>query len=181
VADITERKQIERKLRDAAATDFLTGLPNRRQIMERMDQEIARIQRDLDAVATVLMFDLDHFKAVNDVYGHATGDEVLKHFAHILLDELRKVDAAGRIGGEEFAVILAGAGMEEAQAFAERVRARMEATPLLQCGRSITVTVSIGIAAMRASDGCVAMSLTRADTALYCAKQAGRNRIEASL
>ncbi|HZV65737.1 MAG TPA: diguanylate cyclase [Telluria sp.] len=181
VSDITERKQIERKLRDAAATDFLTGLPNRRQVMGHMEQELARIQRELDAVATVLMFDLDHFKAVNDVYGHATGDEVLKHFAHILLSELRKVDAAGRIGGEEFAVVLAGAGMEEAQAFAERVRARMETTPLSHCGRSITVTVSIGIAAMHAADGSAATALTRADAALYCAKQAGRNRIEASL
>jgi len=181
VSDITERKQIERKLRDAAATDFLTGLPNRRQVMGHMEQELARIQRELDAVATVLMFDLDHFKAVNDVYGHATGDEVLKHFAHILLSELRKVDAAGRIGGEEFAVVLAGAGMEEAQAFAERVRARMETTPLSHCGRGITVTVSIGIAAMHAADGSAATALTRADAALYCAKQAGRNRIEASL
>jgi diguanylate cyclase (GGDEF)-like protein/PAS domain S-box-containing protein len=180
VADITERKQIEAQLRDAASTDFLTGLPNRRHFMGRMEQELARVQRDPHLHSTVLMFDLDHFKAINDVYGHAAGDEVLLHFGRILQHELRKVDAAGRIGGEEFAVILSGAGSEAAVLFAQRVRQRLGAVPLRVGTHSIEVTVSSGLARLRANDLNVNASLSRADGALYRAKEAGRNRVEAA-
>ncbi len=130
--------------------------------------------------SAVLMFDLDHFKAVNDRYGHATGDEVLKHFAQLLGPELRRVDAAGRIGGEEFAVLLSGADTQDAYAFATRVRARLAATPLHAGGIDIGVTVSIGIAPLRASDAGVGDALARADAALYRAKELGRDRIETS-
>lgn len=178
IADITTHKQLERKLHDAAATDFLTGLPNRRHIMERMEQELSRIQRDPGALSAVLMFDLDLFKAINDRYGHAMGDEVLKHFSAILRHELRKVDSVGRIGGEEFAIILSGADMEDAARFAERVRTRLASTPLCDGGVCINVTVSIGIAAMLAEDASTTNSLSRADTALYQAKQGGRDRVK---
>ena len=178
VSDITEHKLLEQRLHDAAATDFLTGLPNRRQIMARMEQEYGRMQRDSAALTAVLMFDLDLFKSINDRHGHAMGDEVLKHFSGILQLELRKVDSVGRIGGEEFAIILSGADMEDAARFAERVRARLAAAPL-RCGDTcIAVTVSIGIAAMLADDPSINNSLSRADAALYQAKQGGRDRVK---
>jgi diguanylate cyclase (GGDEF)-like protein/PAS domain S-box-containing protein len=178
VADITEHKQLERQLQDAAATDFLTGLPNRRHIMARMEQELARVQRDPSALAAVLMFDLDLFKEINDRHGHAMGDEVLKHFSQVLLQELRKVDSVGRIGGEEFAIILSGADMADAFGFAERVRTRLAGSPLRDGDLLIPVTVSIGISAMAPDDITVTASLSRADTALYQAKQSGRNRVK---
>lgn len=178
IADITAHKQLEQQLHDAAATDVLTGLPNRRHIMARMEQELARIQRDPAALSAVLMFDLDLFKSINDCYGHAMGDEVLKHFSKILQHELRKVDSVGRIGGEEFAIILSGADMDDAERFAERVRARLAAAPLIDGEVRINVTVSIGIAAMLTEDVSIANSLSRADSALYQAKQGGRDRVK---
>lgn len=177
VSDISARKQIEQQLQNAAATDFLTGLPNRRHIMMRMEQELARIERDAAALSAVLMFDLDFFKQINDTYGHAIGDEVLKHFAGILQHELRKIDAVGRIGGEEFAILLSGADMDDAKRFAERVRERLAGAPLQRGQLCIAVTVSIGISAMLADDTSIAASLSRADTALYAAKQDGRDRV----
>lgn len=178
VADITERKHIEAALRDAASTDFLTGLPNRRHFIARMEQELARVQRDARATTSVMMFDLDHFKLINDLHGHAAGDEVLKHFSRILHHELRKVDAAGRIGGEEFAVALAGADPDHSMRFAQRVRDRLASMPVRVGVHLVNVTVSVGIAAMRALDLSVNSSLSRADTALYHAKELGRNRVE---
>ena len=178
ISDITAHKQLEQQLHDAAATDFLTGLPNRRHIMARMELELARIQRDPAALSAVMMFDLDMFKAINDHYGHAMGDDVLKHFSGILRHELRKVDSVGRIGGEEFAIILSGADLHDAARFAERVRARLAAAPLVDGELCIAVTVSIGIAAMLADDAGIANSLSRADTALYQAKQGGRDRVK---
>ncbi|MES2317359.1 MAG: diguanylate cyclase [Pseudomonadota bacterium] len=178
ISDITAHKQLEHRLHDAAATDFLTGLPNRRHIMARLEQELARVQRDPASLAAVLMFDLDLFKSINDRYGHAMGDEVLKHFSAMLLLELRKVDSVGRIGGEEFAIILSGADMDDAARFAERVRARLAGAPLISGETRIAVTVSIGIAAMRADDESINNSLSRADAALYRAKQGGRDRIK---
>ena len=177
VADITQHKLLERQLQEAAATDFLTGLPNRRHIILRMEQELARVQRDIPALAAVLMFDLDLFKDINDRHGHAMGDEVLRHFSDVLLQELRKVDSVGRIGGEEFLVVLSGADMADACGFGERVRARLAAAPLCQGAVPIPVTVSIGIAAMLADDTSITASMSRADAALYEAKQAGRDRV----
>ncbi|MFL6659404.1 MAG: diguanylate cyclase [Massilia sp.] len=178
VSDISAHKKLEKQLHDAAATDFLTGLPNRRHIMERMEQEFARLQRDHASLVAVLMFDLDLFKGINDRYGHAIGDEVLKHFSKILLHELRKVDSVGRIGGEEFAILLSGADMDDAARFAARVRARLAANPMREGDVTIALTVSIGIAAMRVDDADIASSLSRADSALYQAKQGGRDRIK---
>ncbi|MES2900726.1 MAG: diguanylate cyclase [Pseudomonadota bacterium] len=178
ISDITDHKRLELQLKDAAATDFLTGLPNRRHIMARMEQELGRLQRDANELAAVLMFDLDLFKDINDVHGHAMGDEVLKHVGAILTNELRKVDSVGRIGGEEFAIILSGAELADAVRFAERVRSRLEKSPLRAGGQTIDITVSIGVSAMLASDVDTAASLSRADEALYLAKRRGRNRVQ---
>ncbi|MEO8600910.1 MAG: GGDEF domain-containing protein, partial [bacterium] len=126
----------------------------------------------------VLMCDLDHFKIINDSHGHAIGDLVLKHFATILGNALRKNDAVGRIGGEEFAVVLSGAGVAEATAFALRVQQQIAETPLVAGDKTISVTVSIGIAVMAATDASADAPLNRSDLALYRAKENGRNRIE---
>lgn len=181
IRDITERKRAEAELREMATTDFLTGLANRRHFIARMTDELARLQRLDNPYAAVLMLDLDHFKRINDTYGHATGDAILKHFAVLIRDELRKIDTVGRVGGEEFAIILPGANLEEAKIFAERLRQKVESTPLTLDGQVIPVTVSIGITSMEASDASAYTALIRADEALYSAKENGRNRVEVSI
>lgn len=178
ITDVTEHKRIEAELREFATIDALTQLPNRRYFMMQIEAELARIQRDNSRPAAVLMCDLDYFKLVNDKWGHAVGDLALRHFASTLRKELRKSDIAGRIGGEEFAVVLRGADIAEAIAFARRVQQRMMATPLFQGAQPIALTLSVGIAATQATDVSAALSLSRADTALYRAKERGRNRIE---
>lgn len=178
ITDVTERKQIEIELQGFATIDFLTQLPNRRYFMTRMEEELARIQRIGGARAAVLMCDLDHFKLINDSHGHAIGDLVLKHFAVILRNALRKNDTVGRVGGEEFAVVLSDAGLDEASIFAQRVRKQIAETPLVFGTSRIAVTVSIGIAIMNAADDNTDASLSRSDMALYRAKESGRNRIE---
>ena len=177
ITDITERKRLDIELQEFATTDFLTRLPNRRHFMARMQEELARIHRGQPGSA-VLMCDLDHFKKINDTHGHAAGDMVLKHFAGVLQEELRKNDIAGRIGGEEFAVVLSGATLVSATLFAERMRQRMVGQTLTIAGQPLAVTVSIGIAVMLASDAHVEAVLSRSDSALYRAKDAGRNCIE---
>lgn len=178
VTDVTERKRTEMELQEFATMDFLTQLPNRRYFMARMEEELARIQSVAGTCAAVLMCDLDHFKIINDSYGHATGDLVLKHFAIILRDALRKHDTVGRVGGEEFAFILSGVGVTEANIFAKRVQKQIAETPLVVGDQTILVTVSIGIAVMNATDASADASLSRGDMALYRAKESGRNRIE---
>ena len=175
--DITERKRIESELEEMATTDFLTGLPNRRHFLVRLEEELARMQRIQGQRAAVLMLDLDHFKRVNDCFGHATGDNVLRHFAAVIRRELRKIDTAGRIGGEEFAIILSGADRASAEVFAERLRLKVADTPLVLGGQVIQLTVSIGVAALHAKDANADAAFVRADRALYRAKENGRNRV----
>lgn len=175
--DITERKQIEARLQEHANTDFLTRLPNRRYFMERIDLELKRIGRHEAKPAAVLLCDLDHFKAINDRWGHAVGDQALSHFAGILLGQLRKTDIAGRIGGEEFAIILPGGTIDDAQAFVARLQAALASTPLPACA-AIALTASIGITRMDHTDSHTEHVLARCDAALYRAKTAGRNRME---
>ncbi len=181
ITDITERKRIELELQEFATIDFLTQLPNRRFFMGRMSDELARTRRFGRTGAAVLMCDLDHFKTINDSYGHATGDLVLRHFADILHNELRAVDTAGRVGGEEFAVVLPGSGVDDAHIFAARVQKKLADTPLIKGNQAISLTVSIGIAMMNTTDASPDAALSRSDKALYQAKENGRNRIEAVL
>lgn len=178
ISDVTERKRIEIELQEFATIDFLTQLPNRRHFMTRMEEELAQIHRVAGMRTAVLMCDLDHFKAINDSYGHASGDLVLRHFATILRAELRKNDTVGRVGGEEFAVILSGVSSADAHAFAQRVQQQIAATPLVIDDMTIPVTVSIGIAFMSENDASADAPLSRSDTALYHAKNSGRNRIQ---
>jgi diguanylate cyclase (GGDEF)-like protein len=181
ITDVTERKRIEFELEGFATIDFLTQLPNRRYFIQRMEEELARIQRVAGARTAVLMCDLDHFKNINDCYGHAVGDLVLKHFAGILRDELRKIDTAGRVGGEEFAIVLGHAGIDEAMIFARRLQKKVARLPLVNGDATIPVTLSIGIAVMKVTDSCTDAALSRGDIALYRAKESGRNRIEADV
>ncbi|MCL7462407.1 diguanylate cyclase [Pseudomonas sp. NW5] len=178
ITDVTERKRIEAELLEFATTDFLTQLPNRRHLMSQIEAELAHMQRSADHCTAVLMCDLDHFKSINDQWGHATGDLALRHFAGILRAQLRKSDMAGRIGGEEFAVLLRGANLAEAMAFARRVQQQLAQAPLQHGEQCIAMTLSIGVAVLMASDTSVDAALSRSDMALYRAKSSGRNRIE---
>jgi len=176
--DITERKKLEAELREQASTDALTGLPNRRQFLLRLEEELERVRRQTTREACVLMLDLDHFKRINDQYGHAAGDSLLRHFANILRQELRAADTAGRMGGEEFAVILPGTGLQAARGFSERVLQKLAAQSMSFGTHQVQVTVSIGIAAIEVDDLSADAVLSRADAALYQAKGGGRNQVQ---
>lgn len=178
ITDVTERKQIEAELQVFATTDSLTQLPNRRHFMQQFDAELARVQRTAGHRATILMFDLDHFKAINDRWGHSVGDQALRHFATILCSQLRKTDSAGRMGGEEFAVVLSDASIEQAVMFAQRIQSELAKAPVLHADEPIPLAVSVGIATINASDSNAEATLSRSDMALYRAKRGGRNRIE---
>jgi len=175
--DVTERKERELELRRLATTDILTGLPNRRHFLERLDQELARFHR-FGKPTALLMIDIDHFKQVNDNYGHAMGDAVLRHFADLTLGSLRKLDLAGRLGGEEFAIMLPGADAEGARLYAERLRQKVENHPCLSAAHHVAITVSVGLTLFTDTDTGADLPLARADAALYRAKQNGRNRVE---
>ncbi len=178
ITDVTERKRIEAELKEFATIDFMTQLPNRRHFMVQIEAELARIQRAKAGIAAILMCDLDHFKLINDTWGHAVGDRTLRHFAAILQAELGTRGIAGRVGGEEFAVVLPHAGLVDARAFAERVQQRIVEAPPGEGDWRIALTVSIGIAIMSAADASPDAPLSRSDAALYRAKERGRNRIE---
>ncbi|MCG2585039.1 CHASE domain-containing protein [Massilia sp. TS11] len=176
--DITERKRMDAELLALATTDFLTGLPNRREFMSRLEDELQRVKRNLDEHAAVLMLDIDHFKRVNDEYGHPAGDAVLRQLAGVMRAGARRVDSLGRVGGEEFAILLPGADHGAALAYAERLRQSVADTPMtLPDGRSIHITISIGLGALMAGDATSDIGLVRADKGLYLAKEQGRNRV----
>jgi PAS domain S-box-containing protein len=163
--DITDRKlaqaallDSEKKLLAMATTDFLTGLPNRRQFVSRLTDEFVRMERFDDHCCSVLMLDID--------------------FADLLRDTVRKIDTAARVGGEEFAIILPGIDSTAASRVAGRLHKLLAQAPFVQAGNTICVTVSIGIATMDRRDASADDTLIRADRALYRAKNNGRNRVE---
>ncbi|MFN3768407.1 MAG: diguanylate cyclase [Ectopseudomonas guguanensis] len=178
LTDVTERKQIEAELQAFATTDFLTQLANRRHFMHQLEAELARLQRNPEQSAAILMFDLDYFKTINDRWGHNVGDQALRHFAGILRSQLRKTDTAGRLGGEEFAVVLSEANLDKAMHFATRIQQELARAPIQHAGESIYLAVSVGISLLNVGDASVEAALSRSDIALYCAKRGGRNRIE---
>jgi two-component system, cell cycle response regulator len=161
-----------------ALTDELTGLYNRRYLFAHLDELMGRVNGDGIGVA-LLMFDIDHFKRVNDTHGHAAGDDVLRQIAARALDSVRSVDLVARLGGEEFAVVMPETGLAIAAAVAERLRVAIAGEPFLlrSSGERLPVTVSIG--ATTANPGCDDRDrlLERTDGALYEAKSAGRNRV----
>lgn len=159
-----------------ASTDPLTGALNRRSFAERAGAELSRADR-YGRTTGLLMLDADRFKAVNDRYGHAGGDAVLRAFATAVKDALRPADLVGRLGGEEFAVLLPETGIGGAEAAAERIRAAIEALDVASDGQVIRFTVSIGAVEVGRGPEALQGALDRADAALYRAKDLGRNRV----
>lgn len=173
--DSSERKKTQQQLIELATKDGLTGLDNRRSLLEAIDKEQARMKRNTHS-ACLLMMDLDYFKRVNDTYGHAAGDQVLIHFSDLIHRVLRESDLAGRFGGEEFVVLLAETDLSQAQVVAERLRHALESSSILYKEQRLEVTVSIGVTELLATDK-VETAIARADKALYQAKEAGRNQV----
>lgn len=176
IQDISDRRGAAEALRLSMSCDHLTGLANRRAFFEAAELERLRWQRAPRPVS-VLMLDVDHFKRINDLHGHAAGDAVLKALAGRMAASFRGMDTVARIGGEEFVVLLPGTPVDDALAVAERLRASLSRTAVDFEGCSIECTVSIGVAAMAADDDGVNGLVRRADQAMYAAKHAGRNRV----
>jgi two-component system cell cycle response regulator len=171
------RSQLDQGL-EMAVTDPLTGLHNRRYINSRLRQALSSANNG-GAPVSVLIADIDHFKSINDLYGHEAGDAVLRDFAERMQDAMRALDLASRFGGEEFLVLMPGAGLAEARVAGERLRSVVADKPfLLEDGTDIAVTVSVGLAQAQPGET-VEMLLRRADTALYTAKHEGRNQVQA--
>ncbi len=173
--DITERKAFEKRLIDMATRDELTGLVNRREFFTLAHHEEERAKRE-GHVVSVMMVDADYFKKVNDTYGHATGDDVLRDLADNCRKIFRKTDIVGRYGGEEFSVVLPGAQEEMAKIIAERLRSSIESSVVKSDKGDVNYTVSIGISCATGKDVRIEELLDRADRALYTAKAQGRNR-----
>ncbi|WP_158772567.1 GGDEF domain-containing protein [Cobetia sp. L2A1] len=164
-------EHFERQYRKDASRDELTGLLNRRQILRQAE----RWWRD-EVPCSVLMLDADHFKLVNDHHGHAVGDEVLRHLGRLLNATLRQGDCVGRVGGEEFLVMLPRSGRAEAVSIAGRIRSLLASSPPISAGRPIPMTVSIGVSVSHESDSLDDLLLL-ADRRLYHAKRTGRDRV----
>ncbi len=158
-----------------ATHDFLTGVFNRRAIRERLNQEILRVGREKESLS-IGMLDIDHFKNINDTYGHQAGDEALLAFTRCIQDGLRKYDCVGRYGGEEFLVIAPGSIGMRSENLYERLRIRIAEAEIATNAGSIFLTISIGVAA-GTSQSTVDTLIAAADTALYQAKAGGRNRV----
>ncbi|MBB3950663.1 GGDEF domain-containing protein [Aureimonas jatrophae] len=169
------REQRENRHEAASSTDFLTGLDNRRAFFGKGEAIVSG-----DQAGALLVFDLDHFKRINDTFGHGIGDEMLQLFSRIAQREMRGVDVLARLGGEEFAALLPGLDASEAEAVARRVARSLEATALDRPGAApVRATVSVGVAMFDPREPAVlAAILAAADRALYRAKREGRNRIE---
>lgn len=176
VLDITDRKVKEEKLVMLATMDGLTGVFNRRHFLLLAEQEIARSKR-YNKDLYFLMFDLDHFKEINDAFGHETGDRALQDFASICTAGLRRADIFGRMGGEEFAALVVEAEEEEAIAVAERIRKNFAAKSISRDGTEKGLSVSIGISRLDPVTGSLEAAYAAADRALYEAKGQGRNRV----
>jgi diguanylate cyclase (GGDEF)-like protein len=165
-----------RRLANAALTDLLTGLPNRRSAMDQLEQAWSAASRSGQPIA-VMVVDIDHFKHINDTYGHAAGDRVLREAAAILRASARREDSVCRIGGEEFLVICPNTDLNAALQSAERLRANLSAKRITIGNTEKTLTVSIGVATRESVTGDIDALVSIADQALYAAKEAGRNKV----
>ncbi len=176
--DVTEAKQREERLYQRATRDPLTGAANRGHFVEMANLEIERARRFAEPLS-LAMLDIDHFKRVNDTYGHEVGDRVITALAKTCAAQVRKIDLVGRLGGEEFAVLLPRANKEPATEMLQRLRRVLsEQRIAIGGGREIGFTVSMGLASLRPTTHDLAELLRNADAALYKAKREGRNRLE---
>ncbi|MFC1494564.1 diguanylate cyclase [Thermodesulfobacteriota bacterium] len=171
---------LERRISHMAKTDFLTGILNRRAFMERIEEEISRSIRS-GKIFSIIMSDIDHFKTINDTYGHQAGDQVLQIFSKKLSETIRPYDFIGRYGGEEFIVCLSDTGKDDAVQKAEKMRTAIEETKFMtgdEPSHTVKVTASFGVSSfMETDDKNVDLIIKRADDALYKAKSKGRNRV----
>ncbi|MBS0643407.1 MAG: GGDEF domain-containing protein [Acetobacteraceae bacterium] len=174
--ELAERRLLEKQLRRLATTDALTGVLNRAGFMARAQRRLAMNQA-ARACLTVLMVDVDHFKQINDRWGHEAGDQALKGLADRLRAVVRRRDLLGRLGGEEFAVVLSDTAAADALLVAERLRSAVAASPIRHDDRTISLTVSVGVAMQHETDSRIGQIIRRADAALYRAKESGRNRV----
>ena len=171
-----ELKHANAELARLANTDGLTGAANRRYYLKRMSQELERARR-YGGPVSVALIDVDHFKAVNDSHGHQAGDEVLRCLTASIMDCMRRNDLVGRLGGEEFAVLMPETDSAAARIVAERIRAETSAMPLSTVSGMLSITVSIGVAQADPAIDTPESILHTADQALYLAKDAGRNQV----
>lgn len=175
IRDLTERKQLERKLHVLATTDELTGISNRRIFFELATQALHRASRH-GRQLVLLILDIDWFKEINDRYGHLGGDEALRAFTLAVKDELREIDLFGRLGGEEFGVVLEDCPPHEGESVGQRIRLRVEGLQVSpRDGEILRMSVSIGATCNRLQDARIESLMDRADQALYRAKSDGRN------
>ena len=175
--EYAQRYQLEARLKALSNTDPLCGIANRRHFTQMLEREIQHNRRYGHSLF-LLMLDIDHFKNVNDTYGHAVGDQVIRHLASTLQKELRSVDGLGRIGGEEFAIFITGGEPAHAKEVAERLRTQVEASPTPYSPTiAVHQTVSIGLAQLTSADIGSADVFVRADRALYAAKNHGHNQV----
>ena len=172
---------VRNELEYRATHDTLTGLSNRKEILDHLRGEVDRAQRKKTPLA-VFMADLDHFKIINDTYGHPAGDAVLREVARRMQSSLRPYDGVGRYGGEEFLVVASETGVEAATQLAERLRVSVGGSPVIVPEGAISVTLSLGVKVRQEAEQIGADDLLRAaDTALYTAKNGGRNRTEVAV
>ncbi|MBV7543090.1 sensor domain-containing diguanylate cyclase [Acidovorax sp. sic0104] len=175
--DVTQRKNLERELQRLATTDMLTGMANRRAFLECAESVYAHSLGNGEPL-TLLMLDLDHFKSINDRFGHLEGDRALVEFAQAVKSQLRASDVVGRLGGEEFGVLLPLTAIEEGLEVAARILASICALRLTDdTGQAYGITASMGLGAFRHTDRSLRDALDRADQALYLAKHRGRNQV----
>jgi len=177
VRDITERKRMQEELIRLATTDSLTGILNRRKFFEEMEKEWSRARRHSRSLS-LIMCDLDEFKSINDLHGHAVGDRVLQGLVTKTNELLRSEDLFARLGGEEFCILLPEVKLEGAGILAERIRAALEDLEIESPSCTISCTVSFGVVACQLALESIDRALQRADDALYEAKRRGRNRVE---
>ena len=173
--DVTHHKVMERELKRLASTDSLTGIDNRRAFLEH-GLHIFKTSQRYQYPMSLLMLDLDFFKSINDKYGHATGDRVLVDFAAAVKCDMRQIDLFGRLGGEEFCLLLQQTNRRDAISVADRIRQRVQNMTLFEANAEpLNVTVSIGVAVIEDHDLTLENVIERADKALYKAKTSGRN------
>lgn len=175
MVDVTERRLAELRLERLANTDELTGLPNRRHFLDLVRAEIVRSRRYGKSLC-VAMVDIDDFKKVNDVHGHAAGDLALRHVAETVMEMRRAVDVVGRLGGEEFCVLFPETGLEAGKIAAERMVKGLADSVFEYEGRRLQLTVSMGLARFEEGESLDGL-LRRSDEALYEAKRTGKNRV----
>lgn len=170
-----ELKDLNEALKRSSHTDYLTGLANRRDMMDRLKAELSRAKRGRLPL-TLLMVDVDHFKSINDTYGHETGDRVLCAIADTMRATLRQYDVCSRWGGEEFLVMLPGTGLKDGAIVAEKLREQISSIEVEHEGNRLSATISLGLACYRRGEPLTGL-LQRADEAMYEAKRLGRNQV----